>query len=276
MRLSDIQSYFAKNYDMIKPRRAIIYVDNVPLSLQGEIPPWIKDTIAKQVEPKYEVRTGNWTDRTLCLMQLLSDLKNDSDFHSLLIMDSDNVIEPEIQSIDNELETKDLEYYTLLDRTCRIKSIFVDRSVPKGSVDIAGQKIQISDYHIGGTWKGIFFLGPKQGMRMSKKFIDSLNEETISAVTSAMKEVHPRLRLYVTDETSLGMVAYYSGVRSTPWIELGTHYQRTFANEREDVLLTAMAHSLFGRKMMKYYKGSRIRWYYLRNKISLIGRTILT
>jgi hypothetical protein len=266
-RISDIPNYFEKNYEILRPKKAIVYIDGVDGNPNSEI----ISAIEKNVKPSFEFRTGNWTDRNLCLMQLLKDLRSDSDYDNAYIVDSDNLLEPTFQSIDNEMERANFSFYTVMDKTVKNDKNFTRRS----DLVFSLRELQVWRYQIFRRgWRSPFFIGPKQGIRMNKKFADSLNGKTIEAISKSMSQIEPALRNYLHDEQSLGMLLHYSGVKYSYWIRHGSHMQGA-RNEHPNYLIHALVHSYFGKSMIKYNGGLGIRWYYLRNKIALAGRSLV-
>ncbi|MDH2900692.1 MAG: hypothetical protein PXY39_06940 [archaeon] len=250
-RLSDVSKYFELNYAILRPRRALVYVNDSD-------EPWIKSMI----NPLFEVKAMNLGDWNLCWMQIFRDLKADQDFKNAYVIDSDNVLPENFQKIDDEMEQKGYSYYTVQDK--RANNLLQDRS---SKIDD-----KVWKFRVRGSWRSIFFIGPKQGVRMSKQFVSSVNEDIISQITSAMERVHPKLRSYVSDDNTLGIVLYYSNIHHTPWIAEGTHFQTK--RRRLDVVANALAHSMFARRMLSYHRDRWMLWYYLRNKISFLSRSV--
>ena len=268
-RIDDIQKYFNKNYEILRPKRSIIYIDTGRLTAKELEQLSIRPMIRQYTRPSYEIRLGGWTDRNLCLMQLLSDLQNDTEFDNLYIIDSDNLLESSFQETDSSMEEAGFSFYTVMDRADKRK-----RLLERSELIFSDKKLQVWRYKIfRRTWISPFFIGPKQGIRMNKQFVDSLNKTMIRSISDAMRSLEPNLRNFVTDETTLGMLLHYSGVGSTSWIRHGAHMQGPRPSHA-DYLLCALAFSRFGKSMMKRHNGLGIKWYYLRNKIALIARSI--
>jgi hypothetical protein len=270
-RISDVPKYFEKNYSVLRPRRAIIYVDNVENDQGSKTSQMTRKVIEDHVKSIFELKTGNWMDRNLCLMQLFNDLRSDNNYENAYIVDSDNLLDDSFQSIDDEMEKSNFSFYTVMDKTIRNDENFMKRS----ELVLSKNELQVWRYRIFRRgWRSPFFIGPKQGIRLNRKFADSLNGKTIVAITKSMTEIEPSLRNYLHDEQSLGMLLYYSGLRYTHWIRQGSHVQGP-RSERPNYLLHALVHSYFGKKMIKYNGGLGIRWYYLRNKLALTVRSLV-
>jgi hypothetical protein len=255
-RVSDIRKYFEKNYSYLKPKRAIIYVNDSE-------EPWIRGLI----DPVFEVRAHNWGDWTQSWMHILTDLNQDTDFVNAYVIDSDNVLDGGFQKLDDEMEKKGFDFYTVRDTEPNLR-------IQERSTLVETTPCNIWKYRIHGIWRSIFFIGPKQGVRMSKKFVMSLNRQVVKEIDEAIKKVHPKIRLCITDEATLGVLLYYSGIRFTPWIQYGTHFKGT-NRDPLNVSLNALAHSSFARNMLSGRKDSSMLWYYLRNKLALISSSII-
>jgi hypothetical protein len=252
-RFSDVPKYFEQNYQILKPKRARVYINDCQEPLIGD-----------SINPSIEVKASNLGDWNLGWMQILQDLKQDSNFKNAYVVDSDNVLPEDFQEIDDEMERKGYHFYTVQDNRpvnlLKTRSRRVDENIWK--------------YKIRGSWKSVFFIGPKQGVRMSRDFVlSSLSGTAILQIKAAMEKLHPKVRQYISDDYTLGMLLYYSSISETPWIEEGSHFGRQ--RPRLDVVTNALAHSMFARRMLSYRKDKWLLWYYLRNKASLIARSLL-
>jgi len=200
-------------------------------------------------------------------MNILMDLGQDNDFSNAYVIDSDNVLDEGFQKLDDQMEEKGFEFYT-------VRDVEPNPRIQQRSVLADTVPCNIWKYKIHGIWKSIFFIGPKQGVRMSKKFVASLNFQVAKEIDKAIKDVHPKIRLCITDEATLGLVLYYSGIRFTPWIQYGTHF-KGMNRDPLNISLTALAHSSFARNMLSRRRDSSLLWYYLRNKAALILSSII-
>lgn len=269
-RISDIPNYFEKNVSAIRPKRSIVYVDGIRAISDGSVPRSILTTVKEQVNPSFELRTGNWMDRNSCLMRIFMDLKSDVSFENLYIIDSDNLLEPSFQEIDSLMERASFDFYAVMDKTIKSDANFIKRS----RLVYSQGDLQVWSYRIfRRSWKSPFFIGPKQGIRMSKRFIDSLNTKTIAAISDSMNSIEPVLRNYIADEHTLGMMLYSSGISFTPWIKHGSHIQG-IRSSQTDYLLHGLVHSYLGKNMMKRQNVKGMRWYYLRNKVAFMTRSL--
>lgn len=83
-RIHEINEYFMRNVEILKPRDAIVYIDNVYREKQKEI-------ISKVVPNEIEVRVGNWRNRNNTWLSMLRDFQNLGG--EVMVVDSDNVVE---------------------------------------------------------------------------------------------------------------------------------------------------------------------------------------
>ncbi len=237
-RISDIENYFEPNVRALKPEQAIVYIDG-----------------ASAPEIPFESRVGNWTDRTSCLMDLLLELKG-RQFENAYIVDSDNLIGSGLQEIDSTLGP----YYNVMEEGRNTKW-FEDRTTKQG-------------FEIYRTrWLLPFFM-PKQGIRMSKGFVQGLNEQLIYSMKKAMQKVHPAIRNFMSDEETLGILYYYSGIHFVPWVKHGRHLQSSRPSQ-VDYSVTARVHSIVARELLKEKFRKEIFWCYLRYRIAHVARAII-
>ncbi|MCG2880686.1 MAG: hypothetical protein L7G96_05120 [Vulcanisaeta sp.] len=79
-RIHEVETYFIKNVEVMRPRAAIVYVDNVYHEKQREV-------LARVLPGNVEVRFGNWRNRNNTWIAMLRD------FHTLgdevVVVDSD-------------------------------------------------------------------------------------------------------------------------------------------------------------------------------------------
>lgn len=259
VRAGDIAAYFSKNREILKPRRAIAYVDS-------DSSDWKREAVNRIVGEGIEIRMGEWNDRTLCLVDIFKDLR-EMEFERALIVDSDNVLDSDFQAIDGSMQREGYDFYTVMDHTSpsEFRKHFIGRSKLVGTV---------YNYRIAGTWHGIYFIGPKQGIVMSSGFVASLHQDILSAVSESMKGIPARARQFMTDETTLGIILYYSGTKLTPWV-VGSHHYRVPPSEASVMTFTATAWASFGRALLNRFFTPRVLWFYLRYKAALIFRSLM-
>jgi len=103
-RIHEVETYFMRNVEVMKPRAAIVYVDNVYHEKQREI-------LARVLSGNVEVRFGNWRNRNNTWIAMLRD------FHTLggevMVVDSDNSVTEDLPRIHSELRSHPI--YTILD-----------------------------------------------------------------------------------------------------------------------------------------------------------------
>lgn len=267
-RVHEITKYFSQNVANLKPNRSIVYVDNVFEDSQKEL--------LKQIFPSVELRTGNWRDRNLCFIQILKDMKSEPS--NALVVDSDNILEQGFQELDDALLKTGYTYYTVLDHECPIPKKYFSRSVKLSELEANGVRLIVYGYRITGVWTGVFFLGPKQAVKLSKELLEKLDPRVIVDVEMSLSKIESGVRIYVSDETTVGLIYYYSGISMVPWV-LFSHHQRHDSVRTIDArtrrMLIATAFAQLGRGMLKP-RYRRAYWLYGRYKLAQIGHSVLT
>ncbi|MEM0272718.1 MAG: hypothetical protein QW514_09285 [Thermoprotei archaeon] len=267
-RVHEIKKYFAQNMANLKPNRSIVYVDNVFEEAQKNM--------LEQIFPNgVQLRTGNWKDRNLCFIQILKDMKSESS--NALVVDSDNILEQGFRELDDALSKAGYSYYTVLDYECTTLKKFLSRSILLSKLELWGSKISVYGYRVIGTWKGIFFLGPKQAVKLDRQLLEKLDTHVIVDVENSLLKIEPDVRYHITDETTLGLIYYYSGIDVVPWV-IFSHHQRHDLSKTIDLrtrrMLNATARAQFARGMLKRKYG-RMYWFYIRYKLSQIIYNLL-
>lgn len=261
-RIHEVLDYFARNADALGVKRRVVYVDNMYRDKQLGI---LREILPGDIE----VRGVNFRDRNLTFLRIIRDAKNEG--WDALVVDSDNLLDDILGIIDEELVDK-YGFYTVLDYETSGKHLFLGRSRTLGSIEVEGKVIPVYGYRVTGSWKGVFFIGPKQAVRLSKALLGRIDDAVIDKVEGALMSIEPSLRGFISDETTLGMVLYYSGVEEVPWV-IATHHMHHASNPRGGDtrtlrLLVATAHAKLGRELMKRKLGGRIAWYTLRYKVA--------
>ncbi|ABW00867.1 hypothetical protein [Caldivirga maquilingensis] len=268
-RIHEVIDYFMVNAKLLNVKHRIVYVDNVFKDRQVEL-------LRRILPEDVEVRYGNWRDRNLTFMRIIRDAKEEG--LDALVVDSDNLLEDELAEADHELISK-FNYYTVLDHETKGRAIFLSRSIKLGDINVNGRSIEVYGYRIPGFWKAIFFIGPKQAVRLSKPLLDSVNLSTLGKIEESLRDMEPGIRLYVSDETTLGLLLYYSGVRVMPWVTMShhMHHGSTTVNDMRTLkLLVATAHAQLGRGLVARGMGGRVLWYLSRYKISQLLNFIVS
>jgi len=268
-RVHEVVDYFMVNARLLGVRRRLVYVDNVFKDRQLEL-------LRRIIPEEVEVRYGNWRDRNLTFMRIVRDAREEG--LDALVVDSDNLLEPELASADGELVGR-YGYYTVLDHETKGRSLFLERSVKLGEVKVNGKSIEVYGYRIPGLWKGVFFIGPKQAVRLSRGLLESINMGVLSKIEDSLRGIEPGIRLYVSDETTLGILLYYSGIKLMPWVTLSHHMHHgstTVSDMRTLKLLVATAHSQLGRGLVSRGMRGRVLWYYSRYKIAQLANFLLS
>ena len=269
-RMGDIDSYFLKNVENVRPRRSIVYIDNAYDEFH-------KKVIIQVLGDSVEVRTGNWRDKNLCIINIVKDMRKDSS--RTLIIDSDNLLDPGFNDLDEMMEKKGHDFYTILEHERKsMMALDSGRISYLESITLGdGRKIEVRKYRIAGTFRGIFYLGPKQAMRLGSRFLASLDGELIDLVENSVRGLHTGIGNQLSDEATLGLICYYSGVKVTPWVEFTQHIQHgagTGSGENFSPVLKSIAHCDLARGVFSR-KRPRVYWYYFRYKVTEILRALL-
>jgi len=194
-------THFMRNIEVLKPRSAIVYVDNVFHEKQREI-------LLKIIPESIEIKFGNWRNRNNTWIAMLRD------FHTLgdevMVVDGDNSVTEDLPRIHSEL--RGYPIYTILDEEAwrRNPQHFPVRSRKIGELNINGSTkplyaYKVYDDSISVLFRGgsIFFIGPKQVVVLMK-----LPEpEILDKVERALDSVDVWLRGFITDEVLLGVIA---------------------------------------------------------------------
>ncbi|MGC8542924.1 MAG: hypothetical protein ACP5NQ_03190 [Vulcanisaeta sp.] len=166
-RIHEISEYFIKNIEIISPRAAIAYIDNVYHERQKEI-------ISKVLPSNIDVITGNWRNRNSTWITILKDFFNFND--EIMVIDSDNIVEQTFPQIHSELRRMNM-IYTILDEETWKRNprhlLVRSRKVSEIKVNNGTKPIytyRIYDNSISAIFKGgsIFFIGPKQVVVLTK------------------------------------------------------------------------------------------------------------
>ncbi|MGC8593838.1 MAG: hypothetical protein ACP5LF_06105, partial [Nitrososphaeria archaeon] len=204
-RIHEIEKYFKANINNLRTIKNIVYVDNVYYEFQK--------SILKEHFPYVEIRTCNCNDRNLCYIQILEDqIAEPSD---VLVVDSDNILIDGFQKIDEEMRKAGFNFYNVADKGWNSAS-FGKRSPKIGEINADGNIYPVYSFKISGMRRMIFFIGPKQAVKLDKSVLNKLNKKAISDIKNSMQKIDLRFRNYISDETTLGFIYYYSGIKNVP------------------------------------------------------------
>jgi hypothetical protein len=259
-RMSDVQDYFTKNAMESGAKRSVVYVDDV-------FSPRQEDILRQQLGKSLEIRPGKWRDKNLTMIQILTDLKREN--ANALIIDSDNVLDSGFQELDEKIGE---DFYTVFEHGRRsMDTLDPARVTSLRSIIVQERKVEVSSYKIvGGIWKGIFYFGPKQAIRIGSQTFQRLNPELLASLEKSVRALPYGIGNQLADEATLGILFYYSGIRETPWIEFSTHVQADPSGRgRYSKVLKSLANSELARGMFSGAR-PRIYWYYLRYKLTEI------
>jgi len=263
-RIHEVETYFMRNVEVMKPKTAIVYVDNVYHEKQREI-------LARVLSRNVEVRFGNWRNRNNTWLSMLRD------FHTLggevMVVDSDNKVTEDLPRIHSEL--RDHPIYTILDEEAwkRNPQHFLIRSRKTGELSINGNTkplyaYRVYDSSIGGLFRGgsVFFIGPKQVVVLMK-----LPEpEILDKVERALNSVDVWLRGFISDETLLGVIAHLVGIKEVPWTIASHHLHHGSTPGRATKLLVAAAHYQFAKGLVREFGRPEFRRYQLKYALSMV------
>lgn len=263
-RIHEINEYFENNINIIKPDKAIVYIDNIYKENQKEI--------LKRILPDHiEVRTGNWRNRNDTWIAMLKD------FHTLsgdfIVVDSDNVVDSTFPKIHEKLRSNPI--YTILDFEAweRNPGHFLARSRKIGDIDLDGKTrplyaYKVFDSSIGGIFRGgsLFFIGPKQVVAFSK--LPDL--DLVTRVERALSAVDPWLRNFISDETLLGVLAYLMGIEEVPWTIASHHHHHGSTLGSATKILVASAHYQFSKGLLRELKNNIFIRYNIKYLLSII------
>ena len=260
-RIHEVLEYFTRNVELIKPGRAIVYVDNVFHDRQREV-------LSKVIPSTIEVRVGNWRSRGGTWFTMLSDFQGEGD---VAIMDSDNILDPLFPKAHSLMN---YDMYTVLDREGwnRGDPNTMLRSRKIGEISLGETSIPVFGYRVyepGLRRKGtVLFIGPKQVVVYRK--LPELS--IIRKVEEAFLEVPPELRPFINDEGVLGILAYLSGIRETPWIVMSNHMHHGSEHppSRTRKAIVASAHIKFAKALRKRFSDKAFRQYERKYMLSLI------
>ncbi|MFB6470597.1 MAG: hypothetical protein TU36_005125 [Vulcanisaeta sp. AZ3] len=259
-RIHEVEDYFLKNVEVIGVRRAVVYVDNVYTDRQ-------KAVLSKVLPSGVEVVPGNWRDRNTCFLTIIRDAIEHGD--NALVVDSDNEVWPDLQMIDDQLISS-YGFYTILNNEAA-GLLASPRVMNLGVVSVNGREVRVYGYKIVGLTKGIYFIGPKQGVRLSPWLLKHIDVDFLNKLMNALQRVEPSIRNYISDEITLGILLYYSGIGVTPFIVWSHHrYHGSMRGTERPIIktLVATAHARLGRELVRIKRDRRALWYFARYKLA--------
>ncbi|MGC8584411.1 MAG: hypothetical protein ACP5MH_11910 [Thermoproteus sp.] len=244
-RLHEIELYFLKNVEALRPKAAVVYLDNVYREEQRKI-------VERIAPPGVEVKTGNWRNRNDTWLYMLRDFETYTG--DWLVVDSDNVVEPHLAEAHGELRRYPI--YTVLDEETwsRSPQNLLTRSRQIG----AAAERPVYAYKVyDGSWRAVFrggspyFIGPKQVVAFSRLF----DRELVERVGRALSRVDTWLRNFISDETLLGVLAHLSGIEEVPWIVASHHHHHGSAPGKAAKIYVAAAHYQFATALSREFGG---------------------
>lgn len=266
--MQDVELYFSKNIENVKPAKSYVYVDEVFSDFQNKI---LNDIDLKDVE----FRSGNWRDKNRCIIQIISDLKKHNG--NCLIIDSDSLLDGDFSQLDSKMESIGFPYYTILEHDRKTMALDPKRVRNISNFELNDKPVSVSSFKIAGISHAIFYLGPKQAIRIGESMLEKLDSNLITDIDSSLAAMHRGIANQLSDETTLGILFYYSGIKETPWVEYCRHMQhsagtdsgRNFSRVLKSIVNYKLARKLFSTKRPRIY------WYYFRYKLTGIIWSIL-
>ncbi|MEM1644791.1 MAG: hypothetical protein QXL96_02785 [Ignisphaera sp.] len=271
-RLHEIEDYFIKNIEIIKPEYSMVYIDNIYSEKQINI-------VKKVINRDIEIVFGNWRSRGGTWLKILNDMHNYG--KDIVVIDSDNVLDARYPKIHGILKKYDI--YTLLDYEGSQHNItgWLRRSKYVGDININGEKYPIYMYRIKPRntlelllGKGSpFFIGPKQLVYISKP----LDLEVLEKVEKAFNNIEYSIRNNISDEAVLGVVLYLCNYEEIPWTIATHHYRHkdhVTGYMKTSKIITAIAHIQFSNGLIKEFKRNEFRLYKLKYLVSLFKNII--
>lgn len=211
-RLHEVVDYFVLNVEMVRPKRAIVYIDNVYTQRQLKV---VETLLPRGIE----YRVGNWRSRGGSWLAILRDHYEFGG--DLLVVDSDNVLAESFMNVHRCLSKYFI--YSILDLPSgdMSNSAFVKRS-RKTHEGCEHYLYPVYARGLSALFRRgpVFFIGPKQAVYLRSP----VDRRVLERVDRAFERVPPVLRQYISDETVLGVVAYFCGVEEVPWTFASLHY----------------------------------------------------
>ncbi len=247
-RFYEVVKYQLVNAKLLGVGSVVAYVDNVFEKEQLDLLLMVADRFNDNIE----VRAGAWGNRNETWFAMLCDYVNDTD-DVWLIIDSDNVVIDPATIIKASKTLKPV--FGVLDRTAMIND---GRDIPPQfrrrtlGFDVKGGVLYYLYRAYKPTIRGNpFFFGPKQIVGLTQK-LDYCS--VVRRLKTAMREVDPWLRNYISDETVLGMVMHELGVRDVPYIAGATEHRvhPSIKTRRMPKELIAKAHYQFAKALTKH------------------------
>lgn len=261
-RIHEISEYFVKNIEILKPKVAVVYVDNVFHEKQ-------KEALAKVAPEGIEVRIGNWRSRCATWITMLRD------FHSLgdeiVVVDSDNVFEEFFPEVHSLLKSR-VSVYTILDEETYSLNTHLLRSLKLGELKLVNNvskplyAYRVYDGSLRSVFRGgsMFFIGPKQVVVLMKL----PDIEIINKLNRAMQRVDPHLRNHISDETILGVIMYLMGFKEVLWTIASRHYHHG-SEAPLNKALVASAHLQFAKALVREFGMKELRLYAFKYTLAL-------
>ncbi|MCS7366760.1 MAG: hypothetical protein DSO07_01850 [Thermoproteota archaeon] len=254
-RIHEIDLYFLKNVEILKPKESVIFIDNVYHERQKEI-------LRRILPADVSVRYGNWRNRHEAWLDILSEF-NSGD---LVVIDSDNVVSPHFKKVMGLSEP----VIGVMDEGAwndeRSRKEFLRRSTKAYEVD----GVPVYKFSTVSKKKGdaFFFFGPKQAV-VFRKFPDA---EILEKLRRALKNVNPWLINLITDETTLAVICYLMGIKEIAWTIASHHYHHGSIKRdiKKDRFLIATAHAQLAKGLVGEFGLKEFKMYYMRYRLTQI------
>jgi hypothetical protein len=265
-RLHEVASYFVKNAELVRPERAVAFIDNVFNEGQREV--------ARRVLPEgVEYVFGNWGSRDDTWIAMLEWLRSSGVEGDALFVDSDNVLTGDFPKVHRLLlraaEENELRAYGVMDLECWEAGAghFLRRSELSDVVGVFSYRVYDPRFFFKGG--NPFFWGPKQAVYLGRL----PDEELVEGLASALSRVTPYLRNLLSDESLLGVMAWLSGVERIPWTA-ASHHLHHGSGRAGDELSVARAHAQFAEGLWRAFRKWEFLAYSLKYKAIVLREAI--
>jgi hypothetical protein len=261
-RLHEVVEFFAKNVEIVKPSKAIAFIDNVYHEKQ-------KEKALKLLPHELEYVFGNWGSRNDTWIAMLRKLRNDYSIKGdVIFVDSDNILTKDFLKYHELLASYGL--YGVLDYESWFLGAenLIKRSIRK---DYEHTIFMYKVYEPKNYFKGgpPFFWGPKQAI-----YLRTLpSEELVNGLEKALAHVTPYIRNLLPDESLLGVLAWLTGFEYVPWTVASHHFHHRSGRKAEKLLI-ARVYMQFAKGLWSVFKRKEFLAYYLKYKAVLLKESI--
>ncbi len=260
-RIHEVELYFNKSVEAVKPDRSVVYLDNVFSKEQ--------ENIARSLIKQHELKFGDWGNRGSTWFSMLRDMSRENE--TTIIVDSDNVLDGQIRDIDIVDDVYTVHHK---EEGKTLTNSYMKRSREGETLNVQGKSITTFFYRVyegsvlssGST----FFIGPKQAVIFKK----SPDPRIIDGVERAFNSVQPAMRRFISDEAVLGVIVYLMGLREVRWFICSEHYHYGLNKLPPNKLLIALAHAQFASGLYAEFKATEFLRYWAKYRLVLIREAL--